>query len=654
ELEPELAEAEPESGTPEVSEDAGAEDGAGDRTDEAGAEVAADAAAEAGTVATSDAGPDADADTAEPEAEPAEAGADEAAADADDGEGARTGEVAAEAVQPAAPPTPKTVMKPLVSDLPPERPEGGADGRGTGPVGFGTPGRPVQARTSPYAPLRPTPLPSAIPPHTKPRTAPDKDAGKTGSRDGSKGGTKGGEKSGAAVGAGPLPAAEGAVVGPEGTRGMPVPPAPDAPLKLLAELTNTPPPRQTLWRSALRRFKIWTPLVVLLALVYFVVQAVRPLPSPELDLTAAATYTFDGTSLPQSMPWPTEGQSVAEVEGLGSLGVHGAQTPVPIASVTKVMTAYVILQDHPLSGKQNGPTITVDTQAANEASSPDESTVPVKAGARYTERQMLQLLLIPSGNNIARLLARWDAGTQEAFVQKMTKAATALGMTNTTYTGASGFEETTVSTAADQLKLEKAVMKNDVFRSVVAIPNIDIPGVGRIFNNNNDLVNYGVIGVKTGSSTPAGGALMWAATTTLNGKQQLILGVVLQQHAGTLVSDSLNAALQRSQAMITAVQKGLTSATIVKKGEVVGQVDDGMGGTTPVVASKDLTAIGWPGMKADVTLTADSSGVPHNAKAGTQVGTISLGTGSARTTVPVQLQTDQTEPSFAKKLVRVS
>jgi D-alanyl-D-alanine carboxypeptidase len=447
--------------------------------------------------------------------------------------------------------------------------------------------------------------------------------------------------------------AESDVVGPEGTRGMPVPPAPDAPLKLLAELTNTPPPLQTAWRSVLRRFKIWTPLAVLLALVFFVAQAVRPLPSPELRLTAAATYTFDGTSLPQSMPWPTEGQSVAEVEGLGSLGVHGAQTPVPIASVTKVMTAYVILQDHPLTGKENGPQITVDTQAANESSSSDESTVPVKAGTKYTERQMLQLLLIPSGNNIARLLARWDAGTQEAFVQKMTKAAADLGMTNTTYTGASGFEETTVSTAADQLKLARAVMKNDVFRSVVAVPNIDVPGVGRIFNNNNDLVNYGVIGIKTGSSTPAGGALMWAATTTVNGKEQLILGVVLQQRAGTLVSDSLNAALQRSQAMITAVQKGLTSATIVKKGEVVGQVDDGMGGTTPVVASKDLTAIGWSGMKAGVTLTADSSGLPHNAKAGTQVGTVSFGTGSARTSVPVQLQTDLNEPSFGKKLVRL-
>jgi D-alanyl-D-alanine carboxypeptidase len=443
---------------------------------------------------------------------------------------------------------------------------------------------------------------------------------------------------------------EGEPVGPEGTLDMPVP---GAPLKLLAELTNTPPPRPTAWRTTLRRFKIWTPLVVVLALVYVIVQAVRPLPTPSLELTAARSYTFAGTPLAQSMPWPAQGQSVAEVEGLGLLGVHGAQTPVPIASVTKVMTAFVILRDHPLTGQQSGPLITVDQQAANESSSTDQSTAAVQVGQKFTERQMLQLLLVPSGNNIARLLARWDSGTQEAFVTRMTQAAAALGMTHTTYTGASGYEETTVSTAEDQLKLARQVMKNGVFRSVVALPNINIPGVGMIYNNNNDLVHYGVVGIKTGSSTPAGGALMWAATKSVGGKQQLVLGVILQQRGGSTVFDDLQIALKNSQKMIDSAQSGLTSATILKKGTVVGEVRDGMGGVTPVVAGQDLNAIGWPGMKVQLTLTAASSGVPHNAKAGTPVGSLNFGAAGAQATVPVLLQHDLNEPSFGKKLVRL-
>ncbi|MBM9505112.1 D-alanyl-D-alanine carboxypeptidase family protein [Actinacidiphila acididurans] len=496
-------------------------------------------------------------------------------------------------------------------------------------MAFGAPGRPVAARTPSSAPPKSTaaPLPPAAP--SLPPAAPPRQAGE--------------------------PAEE--IIGPEGTRGMPVPPAPGeekSPLKLLAELTNTPPPPQTALRSTVRRVKIWTPLVVLLAVVFVIVQAVRPLPSPKLTLTAAPSYTFSGAPLPPSLPWPSEGESVAEVEGLGTLGEHGAQTPAPIASVTKVMTAYVVLRDHPLSGKQNGPLITVDQQAAAESASTDESTAHVKAGQKFSERQMLQLLLIPSGNNIARLLARWDAGTQDAFVTRMTKEAAALGMAHTTYTGASGYEETTVSTAADQLKLAREVMKNEVFRSVVAMPNIDIPGVGKIYNNNQDLVHVGVVGIKTGSSTPAGGALMWAAHKTVDGKEQLILGVMLQQR-GTKVTpfDMLSVALQRSQTFIDAVQAGLTSAAIVHKGQVVGYVDDGMGGHTPVVAAKDLKAIGWAGMRTAVGLATDPKGVPHNAASGTQVGTIGFGTGPARTSVPVVLQNDLHAPSFGSKLVRL-
>jgi D-alanyl-D-alanine carboxypeptidase (penicillin-binding protein 5/6) len=440
----------------------------------------------------------------------------------------------------------------------------------------------------------------------------------------------------------------------EHTKQMPVPPVPPVPeesLKLLAELTNTPPPRQTVLRSVVRRFKIWTPLVVLLLIVVAVAQALRPLPDPVLTLTSASSYRFQGSAL--TLPWPGQGQSVVEVEGLGSLGSEGAQKPVPIASVTKVMTAYVILKDHPLNGGANGPQIKVDATAAKESKSPDESIATVSVGQSFTERQLLSMLLIPSGNNIARLLARWDSGTEAAFVKKMTTAAAGLGMKNTTYTGASGIQDTTKSTAADQLKLARQVMKNDVFRQIVATPNMKIPGVGLIYNNNNLLVKPNVIGIKTGSSTPAGGALMWAATKTVDGKTQLILGVVLEQQSGARVYDSLQLALTNSYNLITAAQQGLTSATVVKQGEVVGYVDDGLGGKTPVVTTKDLTAIGWAGLKAKLTLAAVSGGLPHSAKAGTKVGTLSFGSGQGQTSVPVALKSGLSAPSFGSKLTRV-
>ncbi|MFI9104626.1 D-alanyl-D-alanine carboxypeptidase [Streptomyces fildesensis] len=442
--------------------------------------------------------------------------------------------------------------------------------------------------------------------------------------------------------------------GPQGTRQMPfpLPPAPAQPLKLLAELTNTPPPPDTKLRTVVRRFKIWTPLVVLLLIAIAVAQSLRPLPAPALTLSMEPSYTFQGG--PLSLPWPVMGQSVVEVEGVGGMGVRGAQTPVPIASVTKVMTAYVILRDHPLKGSETGPKIKIDQTAADEAASVDESRVQVTLGQEFTERQMLELLLIPSGNNIARALARWDSGTQEAFVVKMQKAAADLGMKNTTYTGASGFEETTKSTAVDQLMLARTVMKDEVFRSVVAMEHADIPGVPTIYNNNGLLTHTpGVIGIKTGSSTPAAGALMWAAQKTIDGKPRLILGVVLQQRKGSTPNDMLKYALSTSDTLVRGARAALASAVVVKKGEVVGYVDDGLGGKTPVVATKDLTAVGWSGLKSDLKLAAGTAGVPHSAKAGTEVGTLSLGSGTGETKVPVALQSDLAEPSFGDKLIRL-
>ncbi|MFI0768140.1 D-alanyl-D-alanine carboxypeptidase family protein [Streptomyces sp. NPDC021218] len=443
----------------------------------------------------------------------------------------------------------------------------------------------------------------------------------------------------------------------ERTKQQPLPPMTSdgkqpAPLDLLAQLTNTPPKPETPMRTAVRRVKIWTPLAALLVIILGVIQALRPLPEPALKLTADSSYRFGGGEL--SLPWPGQGQSAAEVEGVGSLGTSGDQKPVPIASVTKVMTAYVVLKHHPLKGDAEGPKITIDAQAAEEAKSADESRAAVKKGQTFTQHQLLQLLLINSSNNIARLLARWDAGSLDAFVKKMNDAAEDLGMKQTTYTDPSGLKESTKSTAADQLKLAKAAMQSEAFRAVVATPNTQIPGLDdRIYNNNNLLVKPGVIGIKTGSSTPAGGALMWAAVRTIDGKKQRILGVVLEQRATTTLDASLQLAQTNSYKLISTLQDALTSATVIKKGDVVGQIDDGLGGTTPVVATKDLKAVGWSGLGVDIKIGDGGKKVPHSAKAGTVVGEVTVGTGPGQLTAPVALKDDLSEPSFGSKLTRI-
>ncbi|MFH8476937.1 serine hydrolase [Streptomyces sp. NPDC018000] len=441
----------------------------------------------------------------------------------------------------------------------------------------------------------------------------------------------------------PIPAAASAA-----TPGIPaaLPPLP------AVELTNTPPPPQAPVRTAARRVKIWTSLVLLLLIIFAIAQMVRPLPEPALVLSADPTYTFDGGKI--DMPWPAEGQGAVEVEGVGTIGTYGAQKPAPIASVAKVMTAYVILEDHPLTGKEQGEKITADQQAEDESSREDESKAPMTKGQQFTQKQMLQLLMIPSGNNAARLLARWDATTEEAFVEKMNAAAKDLGMTNTTYTDPSGLKSSTVSTPTDQLKLAEAVMRNDVFREIVNMPQADIPGVGAIYNNNEILLEPGVSGIKTGSSTPAGGNLLWAADTVIDGKSRRIIGVVMGADLDGTLYAKLQRAIQNSLKLIKAAQKGVDSTTVVKKGDVVGYVDDGLGGRTPVVSTKDLKAIGWSGLQVKLDIGEGDEQVPHSAPSGTVVGEVTVGTGTGKVSAPIALQKDLSEPGFGPRLTRVS
>ncbi|MFD8672242.1 D-alanyl-D-alanine carboxypeptidase [Streptomyces seoulensis] len=438
-------------------------------------------------------------------------------------------------------------------------------------------------------------------------------------------------------------------VGPERTTQQPLPPKP--PLDLLAELTNTPPPPETPVRTLVRRVKIWTPLVILLVVILGVVQAMRPLPQPTLALTAKDSFTFEGGK--QDIPWPADGQAAMDVQGIGSFGSSGSGKPVPIASVAKVMTAYLILRDHPLESGAPGPKIPIDKTAQSQSKAGQESTVDVTEGDKITQREALEGVLIASANNVARLLARWDAGSEKAFVAKMNAAAKGLGMTGTTYTDPSGLTNSTVSTAVDQVKLAKAAMTQPAFREVAAMMSYT-DYKGTYHSNWNQLVGHNnVVGIKTGTTTSALGNLVFAAKQDVGGETRTIIGAVLRQPPSKRDNSILSAAMDSSDALIRAGQGALKSETVLKKGTVVGYVDDGLGGETPVEVTEDVKAAGWAGLKVKLSFTSGT--IPHTAKAGTEVGSLTVGDGSSAgaVKVPVALRADLAEPGLGAKLTRI-
>ena len=248
---------------------------------------------------------------------------------------------------------------------------------------------------------------------------------------------------------------------------------------------------------------------------------------------------------PPGPVWPTAGQAAVILEGQKQIHPGPNQHAAPIASVAKVMTAYLVLRDHRLQPGHDGPTITLtaaDVADTYRRAGQHESVVPVAIGEPLTERQALQALLLPSANNIAAVLAEWDAGSENRFVARMNATARSLGMAHTRYTDPSGYDDATVSTAADQVRIVDRAMRLPVFANIVATPSAELPVAGTVRNTNALLGHDGFVGVKTGSDDAAGGCFAFRAIRWIDGRRTTITGVVLGQPGDDQFSAGLAAA----------------------------------------------------------------------------------------------------------------
>ncbi|MEV0406887.1 hypothetical protein [Actinoallomurus sp. NPDC050550] len=394
-----------------------------------------------------------------------------------------------------------------------------------------------------------------------------------------------------------------------------------------------------------RRRTGWIVAVVLVLLAGVVTgQFVRPMPAPTMRLTLTATrHTFGGAA--PVLPWPAQGQATLYVDGLGSMGSSGGETPTPTASVAKVMTAYVFLHDHPLQQGTDGPTYRISRQEAARLpmrKERGESLVEVVAGQAFTEHKALEALLLVSANNLAHELARWDLGEEQTFVEKMNATARSLGMTNTTYTDPSGYDSHTVSTAADQVKLLTAAMKIPAFAEIVNLRTY-VPNDGRPPRAAGNVLvgRHGVVGGKTGYTDAAGGNFVFAARKRTGHVTTMIVGAVMGQQ-----SSSAMGAIEAAQPLIVAAEKALTSVTLAPAGAQVALVDDGLGGRTPLRATAPVTVVGWGGLTVPVRVTGDP---PRHAADGTRLGAVTAGSA----VIPLALDRTLQPPSILKRLLRL-
>ncbi len=393
-------------------------------------------------------------------------------------------------------------------------------------------------------------------------------------------------------------------------------------------------------------------IVAALIVALVVVQIVRPVAKPTLADELPTSLTIAGSK--PSLPWPAGVQADAEVAGVGVWPQHGPSQPVPIGSIAKMMTAYLVLSAHPLSVGQSGPSLPVttqDVQLYTQDAQSHQSVMAVSAGERLSELTLLEGVLVPSGNNVATMLADWITGSPFKFAQEMNRTAAKLGLTHTHYHGPVGLDPSTASTAADQMKLAAIFMQNPVFRQIVAMPQLQVPGQAQLEYNYNNLVGHqGIIGVKTGSTVQAGGCVVLAKQVTVGQKTMTVYSSVMGQPA-IGKTNQLQASLNDANTLLQKAAKVVGTHTVITQGEKLAQLNAPWQSPIPLVATKPVQFLGWPGLDYSVHLSLK---MPHEktVPAGTVVGTATAQLGSQTVTIPVKTAKALTAPGISYRIVR--
>ncbi|WP_238815579.1 D-alanyl-D-alanine carboxypeptidase family protein [Nocardia brasiliensis] len=239
-------------------------------------------------------------------------------------------------------------------------------------------------------------------------------------------------------------------------------------------------------------------------------------------LLVAVGQGVAATPAQSQLPWTTpepdgvQASGAALADGLTGtvLWSRGLNTPLPIASIAKVMTALVVAE----SGDLDRP-VAVPAESIAYCIRHDGSTAGLAPGEVLTARQLLYALMLPSGCDAAYTLAEAFGPGQTGFLARMNGLARQMGLTGTFFADPSGLptptDDATYSTPADLIALGLRTIRQPVLRDIVGTPDYHIPaGPGNrehVWHTTNLLLGQypGASGIKTGYTNAAGTCLLF-------------------------------------------------------------------------------------------------------------------------------------------------
>ncbi|GGD63988.1 D-alanyl-D-alanine carboxypeptidase family protein [Microbacterium murale] len=390
-------------------------------------------------------------------------------------------------------------------------------------------------------------------------------------------------------------------------------------------------------RPTLLRARWLVPIVAVAALVLAYAATVLLWPLHEVPPTVEAVE-FETVAAQIAAPaWPVAGSAGVGIAGLSS--VTSSADAVSIASVTKVVTALMVLDRMPLQLGEQGPEFAFsysDSVEYWDYRRADQSALDVPVGGVLTEYQLLQGTLLGSANNYVDRLAREIWGSDASFADAAARWLADRGLSGITVVTPSGFDEGNVATPEALLQLGERAMQNPVFAEIVGTVSVDIPGAGVVTNTNGMLADPGVVGIKTG--TLVGWSMLTAKDVTIGDTTVHLYAAVLNQG-----DDAERLAVTRS--LFADAEAALEAmAPAVPSGTVVGTVDTLWGASVDLVTDEDATVLLWNGAAAGASATL-ALGDEEQRDAGDEAGTLSVSGPLDAVDVGVSLSDELSGPS---------
>ncbi|MCC4909323.1 D-alanyl-D-alanine carboxypeptidase family protein [Microbacterium sp. cx-59] len=297
-------------------------------------------------------------------------------------------------------------------------------------------------------------------------------------------------------------------------------------------------------------------------------------------------------------PWPATGSAAVAVEGVAAPAASSGDV-VPIASITKLVTALLVLDQMPLAPGEQGRDYqftSADRTDFRNYRARGESSLDVPVGGSLTEYQMLQGMLIGSANNYAKRLATTIWPTDAVFAQAANDWLAQHGLSGITIADPTGINAGNTASAEALIALADRALENPVIAEIVRTPSVELPGAGVVTNSNPLLADPGVIGLKTGTLDEY---------NLLAAKEVAIGDTTVRMYAAALGQPDRDTRNAATRALFAQLEQELQLRPSVAAGTVVGQVQTKWGDAVPIITAGDADVVLWNGAAATVSSTFD-------------------------------------------------